>query len=307
MGWATTPSRRCAFGAQAISEKTLSNYRKELGTMRIYKKSKGKMINGKMVRTWIPGRTLTKDEVAKRVATFTTLLATTAGADWRRKADEQMLEKVNKLAEEQERQAEEQKRLAEEQKRQGEDVAGLKTDVERQAEVQERQGEEQKRQAKLQKALAEEQERQALEQAKLKKALDEEAKRQAKLRDDDLAKAAKNLENNFNSLKTGLTCVLGAVEAVTPAPKRQRKTKEPTATKRPRKTKEQTAEETTAKAEKKKTADDKKAETKKKADERAVAKAAARKKTIDDNKEATLNKKKAKIEEQLAQLTAPVV
>ena len=79
-----------------------------------------------------------------------------------------------------------------------------------------------------------------------------------------------------------------------------------------------TAEETAAKAAAKKTADDKKAATKKtaddkkaedkkKADERAVAKAAARKKTIDDNKAATLNKKKAKIEEQLAQLTAHVV
>jgi hypothetical protein len=103
-GATTPPSRRCAFGAQ-VSNQTLGRWRKELDARKIYKKSKGKMIDGKMRRKWIPYRPLTKDEIAERKSVFGALLGTTTGADWRRKADMEMLEKVDKLTEEQERQA----------------------------------------------------------------------------------------------------------------------------------------------------------------------------------------------------------
>ena len=181
-------------------------------------------------------------------------------------------------------------------------LTGVQETQDAQAKVQERQGE-------VQKALAEEQERQAKLRA-------DDLAKAAKLRDDDLAKAAKQrdddlakIDKNFHGCKTALEQLVVAVGPKSSSKRRKGKepTLEPTAPKKQRKGKEQTAEETAAKAETKKTADDKKAENKKKADERAVAKAAARKKTIDDNKAATLNKKKAKIEEQLAQLTAHAV
>jgi hypothetical protein len=156
-----------------------------------------------------------------------------------------------------------------------------------------------KKTANMQEKLKEEQER----QAKVLEALAEEQKRQTNQRDQDRTEYT-----------TALGHVVDAVEAVTPPPKpgsnRQHKAKgptlEPTAPKRQRTAKALSAEETAARDAAKKAADDKKAETKRKADERAVAKAAAKKAT-DDKKAAALNKQKAKIEEQLAQLTAPAV
>ena len=223
--------------------------------------------------------------------------------------------KVNKQGKRQMEQWEEQEQQGEEQEKQGKVLKELAKEQKRQAD---QRAQDRAENDKKQRQLEEEQERQDKKQRQLEKEqkrLAEEQKRQtnqraqdrtenAKLRVDDLTK----IDKNFHEYSTALECV---VDAVTPAPKRQRKAKEPTleptAPKKQRKTKEPTAEETAAKAETKKTADDKKAETKKKADERAAAKAAARKKTIDDKKAATLNKKKAKIEEQLAQLTAHAV
>jgi hypothetical protein len=116
------PSRRYAFGAQALFDKKLSKWRQELKALRIYKKGKSEMIEGKMVRTWIPDRPLTKDEIVERKAAFKTHIGNPSVGCWRRKADMEMLEKVDKLTEKVDG-------LVEVQERQGEEQRDLRSDL----------------------------------------------------------------------------------------------------------------------------------------------------------------------------------